>query len=313
MDSSEIFQKAKGTDRGKMVERFIEHSEKLNKILKWPIENNTLLGIGSQGIVFSSIKNGQDVAVKLIELEKEDHIAIYKHEVASQKMFLPFSPKIFDDGIIKISTKLSYGVIIMEVLGDELDKYLMRKRSKVELKSVESDLVTIFKFMLESRLTHGDMALFNIAKRKSDGHFILLDFDSASDRFFQPEVDIYRMQSEIYNPKENPSLKEMDKSNLKFLLRHVPNWSKMMGIKKVNNKFSENYWRYNYQEYCKKVKEVQCLPDNLKIDIFRNEINKRKIIDKKEEGIFKNQKDNNNIDHNKKYIDYNKLHGIMEE
>jgi hypothetical protein len=260
INSSPVFRKVNGTPAAARALRILQFVPELDCLTQWPIKASALLGIGTVGTVFLSCRlDGTCAAVKIMEITSAKELKAYEKEVDNQRAFSPWAPEILDECVVKVSKDLYYAAIVMERLGDELDVYLGVKRTKAELESVAEDLEEIFKFMAKQKLTHGDMTLFNLAKRRNgDKKVILLDFDRASTSVYAPVVDVLRMQAEIHNPKINPVLKKMVASNVRFLLSSVPAWNKITNVAEVKNKDAAKNWRTAYEEYCVKA-NVLCL------------------------------------------------------
>ena len=154
-----------------------------------------LLGEGTAGKVYRVEKDGKMAAAKIQTLKSAKEVDRFKREVQNQKAFGRYAPEIYLDCVEKRDKSTSIGVIIMELIDIELDTWLSTAQNEMELANLVQDISVIGKYCIKMKITHGDLALFNIARAKS-GRWVFIDFDRASTSVFRPEVDILRLQLE---------------------------------------------------------------------------------------------------------------------
>ena len=219
----------------------------------------SVLGNGSSGTVFLVCEEGC-VAIKIQLLVTEKHMNAFTAEIENQRRFAPYAPQVLNACTEKVGQR-KFGIIIMELLktDGELDKYLEPKRSPDELHNVITGITEALAFAMQQRITHGDLALFNIAQ-KADGTWIFIDFDRSSTTVFAPHVDYLRLVTELYDIYRSTPTKEMHEDNIKYLLKHaVPVWFSLYDYQGTSNiKHIARMWEVEYEKYCK-VAKVKCL------------------------------------------------------
>jgi hypothetical protein len=243
--------------REKLIRRYIP---KLDCVRAHGDETMEVLGNGSAGTVFLACED-VCVAIKIQVLLNKKHMDAFDKEVKNQRAFAPYAPKVLDTCTEKIG-KYTFGVIIMELLktDSELDKYLMLKRSKRELNDVIEGLNAALEFTIRKRITHGDLAFFNIAQN-AKGKWIFLDFDRSSTSVFAPHVDYLRLRTELYARLRSTPTKKMNKSNIDYLLKTaIPIWTKLYKYKKKFDNIDTlgEEWEKAYEKYCVRA-HVKCL------------------------------------------------------
>jgi hypothetical protein len=118
--------------------------------------------------------------------------------------------------------------------------------------------------MQGARLTHGDLALFNMYVEEKPFKLKVLDFDRASAKVFAPDVDVLRAATELSEStrSEPPDGKPIHPFNDQFL--------GSTGLKKFQKAFGGEFeldgrpvdiddeWRGAYGLYCKDA-HIKCL------------------------------------------------------
>ena len=177
------------------------HFTKLQEEIKdkWTIR--AFLAAGETGVVFTAqevkeenVGFGRRQAVIKISKFTEDSSVEPETEHKIQEKFYPFAPKIYMTRQFKDGED-TYVIIVMEKLGESLLDYLTKERSDEEIDKVIDDLKEYLIFAKRSKLTHGDLALFNLAFRRSNKKLIPFDFDRASSEY-DKFIDVYFL---IYN------------------------------------------------------------------------------------------------------------------
>jgi thiamine kinase-like enzyme len=211
---------------------------------------------GSIGSVFKIINtDGDFFAAKIEILSTPEDLQSWNAEVRNQKAFHPFSPKVYSVCTQNIGEN-KFGVIIMELVGAVLDKYLMDRRSATDLDKIIEGISKCFHFMKEHKLTHGDLALFNIAFTLQ-GRLVLIDFDRASTTEYCPEVDILRLITEWFVSQRSKGTKTMCKENVSYIKTHgISKWRSLYDVPDtlINVKNLGQAWELMYKEYRAKVR-----------------------------------------------------------
>jgi len=217
----------------------------------------SVLGSGSAGTVLLVCKVGC-VAIKIQLLVTKKHMNAFNAEIENQRKFEPYAPKVWNVCIETVKQH-NFGIIIMELMRDELDKYLVHKRTPDELQHVISCITKALTFAMKNSFTHGDLALFNIAQN-AGGDWIFIDFDRSSTTKFAPRVDYLRLVTELYDDYRSTPTKEMHEDNIKYLLEHaVPVWFHLYEHKGTSDIDDlARMWEVEYEKYCK-VAKVKCL------------------------------------------------------
>lgn len=242
----------------------------------WTIDK--LLGEGTVGSVFYVCRQADSstcAAAKIQVLTTPNELAGFRQEVAVQQSFYPFAPKVLatciahskdssDFGGVDSFHSVDFGIIVMELVDVELDKWLMEPRSTNELLQLTNELTQIWSFLVDSRKTHGDLALFNIGRSKEEQRWLLLDFDRSSVDIYSPETDFYRIQMELYKCT-NQSASDIDicNANMTWLRRNgLPQWANIFGLAPMKTaQAAQDKWIDSYQAYCRRA-NVKCLdPD----------------------------------------------------
>jgi len=237
----------------------------------WSIDR--VLGEGTVGSVFyvcrqTNADSTRCAAAKVQVLTTPGELAGFRQEVAIQQSFYPFAPKVLATCIVGAHSRDSFhsqdfAVIVMELVDVELDRWLMQPRSDNELSMLTNELDGIFKFLVNSRKTHGDLALFNIGRSTADQHWLLLDFDRSSLDVFSPETDFYRIQMELYKCTNQSSV-DVCNANMTWLRRNaLPQWARTFGLVPMKTaQAAQDKWLDSYQAYCRRA-NVKCLDPNV--------------------------------------------------
>lgn len=221
----------------------------------WKVGN--VLGVGTVGTVFLACKNKKCAALKVQVLRNKSDKQSYATELLNQKAFEPFAPKVYCDCTIQVDG-VTYGVIVMELLGDELDKFLTKKRSAAIMAGIGNRIVEIITFMRNKKFTHGDTALFNLAFTQQ-GSLVMLDFDRASTTVYRPAVDALRLQVETSRSTQSANTKPIHKENLAALKRFTTAWHAAAGtLPVVGVSKADEAWLRAYESYCRAA-GIKCL------------------------------------------------------
>ena len=247
------------TTKGRRAARIIDIAAELSCLSKYNFlkaRNVRLLGIGTVGTVFLSCGGNICVAVKIMEMVNKEELEEFHHEVMMQKQFHGIGPDLYNSCTLRKNGKI-YGAIVMEKMFIELDSYLSYPRKKKELISIGNQLTGIIANMTDKRITHGDLALFNISVT-DDGIVKLIDFDRSSVNIFMPEVDVYRIIGEMYDPSSTKNTKKMPRKNTDTLLQFSEKWLQAAGLETIDPKEAEDKWYDAYEIYCVKA-NIKCL------------------------------------------------------
>lgn len=221
-----------------------------------------LLGVGTIGtVVMGCKKDGTCAAMKVQVITDDKEMESYRKELENQKAFASFAPEVYGDCIITVDD-ISYGVIVMQLLGDELDKYLMVERSPKIIDSIGKRISSMLEFMKTNEFTHADTCLYNIAYNGTgkDKQLVMLDFDRASTKVYAPEVDTLRLQVEMCRRTQSQNTKYIHPENLKALKKFVPDWHAAAGTEKHTGTWYEvdDAWVEAYEKYCR-LAGIKCL------------------------------------------------------
>ena len=235
------------------TERILNHIHTLECMKPWKL--NRLLGTGTIGTVFEveHTGNGQRGAIKIAELKTLAELTNFENEVRVQSLFASYriAPTVYGNCVVRADDGVHYyTAIIMEKMGMELDTYLTEKRSDLELKHVISQISSLFEVLKTHRLTHGDLALFNICFDDQNKHLKFIDFDRASSSVYAPHTDLYRIHTEFFDPTITLHTKPLDSYNKDILLAAVPLWAIILGIEMVADVQSGDIWYTHYRKYC---------------------------------------------------------------
>jgi hypothetical protein len=257
LHQSPVFEKMKRTAAGRRAKRIVSIMHDLPCVQDWPLQQR-LLGIGTIGtVILGCKKNGTCAAIKINEMTSKEDIDMWNLENENQRAAATFAPKIYSTCLLERNGKM-YGGIAMELLGEELDTYLSKKRTKAELEHVGRSLTRILRFLVRKKMTHGDMALFNFAFRQGTDDLVMLDFDRASTRVFSPAVDVLRLRDDFWNPSGTEGTKPILKSNLPVLRRFSREWHNVADVSSVPWNEVEQAWFEAYEKYCLEA-GVKCL------------------------------------------------------
>ena len=222
----------------------------------------SILGVGTVGTVFLSCRktnNKNCAAMKIQLIENKNDEKLFLEEIKKQKHFEKYAPTVYDTCIINDNNKTRYGIIIMETLGMELDLYLTKKLTNTQLTKVVDDITNILHFCKQNKLTHGDLALFNIAFN-SKNNLVFLDFDRASSKFY-PLVDYLRLHIEMFVSTQSNGTKKIHKDNLIFIRKHLSKWANALDVQvpsQLTAKAADALWIQEYTKYSK-AEGIKCL------------------------------------------------------
>lgn len=247
----------------------MEHKERTALILErlhvfpcirqWQIGH--VLGVGTVGTVILACKkkNKHCAAMKIQVLHNKTERHSFETELKNQQAFLPYAPKIYDHCLYSDKQSgVEFGILIMELLDEELDRYLTQKRSKEEIAAIGERIKDMLLFMKQKGYTHGDLALFNLAFVKN-GPLVMLDFDRASTSVYAPAVDTLRLQTEMTKSTQSANTKSILPAHLRDLKRFVPQWHKALGTAQPKTaKDADRAWEEAYEVYCKEA-HIKCL------------------------------------------------------
>lgn len=242
------------------AERILDMLDETPCIRGWDI--NKVLGIGTVGTVFLACQktnSSKCAAMKVQVLANQQDRKSFQEELEKQEKFNPYAPKLYEKCIATDTKGGLFGIIVMEPLGLELDAYLSSKRSTDELNMVGRSIETILRFCHSKKITHGDLALFNIAFN-SQNKLVFLDFDRASSHGYHPEVDFWRLFIELFESTRSNGTKPIHGSNTEYLKRFLPDWAMALGVAYVpmTPEQGEEVWVEAYTKFCK-AENVKCL------------------------------------------------------
>ena len=247
-------------DKEARKNRIFKFIDRFPCIAGWKV--GKLLGIGTVGTVWAicNDREGKCAAIKIQEMTTKKEKLSFLNEVENQKAFAPYAPRVYTSCTIESNTYI-YAAVVMEIMGDELDKCLTHKRmSKAKLNQIGKQVLNICEFLQASRITHGDLALFNLAFDK-EGELKMIDFDRSSKKFFCPEVDFFRLQLELYKSFQSNGTKNIPTKNLSFLRKEwLHRWAQALGGQQPARTGGEAdaNWEHHYEKYCKKAR-ILCL------------------------------------------------------
>ena len=208
------------------------------------------LATGTEGVVYYGCEK-KDVcyAIKIQLLESDNAIGRFNNEVVTQKAFRPMAPTVHTSCVEECQGN-TFGVIVMQLIGEELDKYLVAKRTDAELDAVIDGITKIVNFLRKKKFTHGDLALFNIAYLPDREKLIMIDFDISSTKVYRPLVDVLRLLTEWNTKTRSKGTKKMNVQNVAYIIANgIPVWSKLAPISQTSNKDRADAWSTAYDEY----------------------------------------------------------------
>lgn len=227
-------------------------------LAKW--QRGRILGRGTSGIVYAVTRDGLSAAAKLQRLTTRAQVDKHERELRNQEAFSPHAPQLIFH-CMERQGKHWQAAMVMEQIEVELDRWLSTKRSPSELQDMVDQVAAIGRFCVQNKLTHGDLALFNVA-RSQTGRWMFIDFDRASTRVFRPDVDLLRLQMELLSPPKyrSTNTQPLHASNVAWLRKHaLPAWKTAW---KQPNQFNDpttaKQWERSYEEYCHAA-QIPCL------------------------------------------------------
>lgn len=180
-------------------------------------------------------------AVKVQDLNSETDKTGFAREIACQKTAEDFAPRIISYCKEKKDNK-TYGIIVMELFYQELDNYLANP--KLENKDLDKVIDGIEKALLHLKglkMTHGDLALFNIAVDQR-GSIMMLDYDRASteEQNFSPAVDLFRICTECFKTCQSDGTNRgIPIATMRYLSQN--------GINRWLNVYNQEEWEIIYE------------------------------------------------------------------
>lgn len=237
--------KTAGAAKRARVQRTMQNIDILDEYLGcvgWRIM--TLIGVGEHSTVFEvacvdkmSAYNRSRGAVKITELVDGAHS--FRNECIRQSAAAPYAPYIYHE-----STFRGINVCVMELMGETLSDFLARRRNAYELEQVAEDITRFLQFYHEKRITHGDLALFNIARRVTSNSFIPIDFGyaEADAEKYAPEVDVYRLIDAFFDPSSTQGSRAISPKNMSTFPPYFSRWCTICNVEKVSGEQAALAW-----------------------------------------------------------------------
>lgn len=243
----------------------LKHAKLLSCLRSYIVQY--ILGKGSVGTVVYACKRRVPkyryptcVAAKIELITSNKDRRRFLKEVETQKAFYPLAPKIYKV-CTEIIGKHEFAVILMRDVDKTLAKYLSVRRTHAQLDQIILQIINIFKYLKIRKLTHGDLALFNIGivERNDRKSLVLIDFDRASSNIYRPEVDILRIIKEMYTSTNSQIKTNKNKNNLLYLrTKAIPQLSLLHPNIKIPNtvKATAELHDKKYTAYAKAAKVI---------------------------------------------------------
>ncbi len=221
------------------------------------VTNLRFLASGTIGTVYYGCEaKNKCYAIKLQLIKTARDQAGFEQEVAAQKAFAPFAPKIRKSCTESVGSH-TFGIIMMELV-TTLDEYLSVRRPESELQKVIRGIGKMLQFLQNKEYTHGDLALFNMAVNQKN-KVIMLDFDRSTVQFCHQKLDILRILSEWYSSTQSRNTKKLNKFNVEYMKNNgFPVWLAIDPVPYKTASAIEAAWTIEYNKYCKKAR-VKCL------------------------------------------------------
>jgi hypothetical protein len=215
---------------------------------------------GTNGEVFSMSQKGKPYVAKLQLLRTADSRRSFDHEVAVQREFASrkLGLPLVEKQVVSVASH-TVGVTVMPYV-TTLNKYLHEKRTPAQLETVIVLLIKLLHQIQRAKLTHGDMALFNVYWAGTE--LKVMDFDLGSVDVYAPEVDVLRVATELSTSTRSAGGKKVHRDNDKYL--------GTKGLDLFKNAFGADFsldgsksainleWERSYEVYCEKA-HVRCL------------------------------------------------------
>ena len=235
-------------------------------------ENFRFLATGTAGVVYYGCeKKEKCMAIKVQLLDSKEKVEQFKKECKNQEAFGTMAPKVYAS-FTEDYAENTFGVLVMDLIGEELDKYLVKKRTNAELDNVITGITKIIKFLKKKKVTHGDLALFNIAFSQDYKKLLLIDYDVASTTIHHTAVDILRILTEWDKKTRSKGTKKMHSDNVDYIIEYgIPKWAETEAVTFVTNQERAGEWEKAYQKYCR-VAKVECLPEQEKTEIVKRKL-----------------------------------------
>jgi hypothetical protein len=218
------------------------------------------LATGTHGEAFSMRKNDKHFVAKLQRLQRADDYRTFEHEVHAQRTFAShkLGVPLIHKQIVSLGRQ-TIGVTVMPLV-ETLDGYLHVKRTHAELDKVLHALNKLLHQIQRAKLTHGDLALFNMYVH--NGAVKVMDFDLASTDVFAPAVDVLRVATELSATTRSSGGHTVHAYNERYL--------RSQGLALFREAFGADFklcgtfedidfaWKRAFAVYCKKA-HVRCL------------------------------------------------------
>jgi tRNA A-37 threonylcarbamoyl transferase component Bud32 len=215
---------------------------------------------GTNGEVFSMSRKGKPYVAKLQLLRTVDSRRSFEHEVAVQREFesRKLGLPLVDRQVVSLGSH-TVGVTVMPYV-TTLNKYLREKRTPAQLETVIVLLIKLLHQIQRAKLTHGDMALFNVYWAGSE--LKVMDFDLGSVDVYAPEVDVLRVATELSTSTRSAGGENVHPDNDKYLgTKGLALFKDAFGADHSlagSKKAIDLEWERSFGVYCKKA-HVRCL------------------------------------------------------
>ena len=267
-----VYKRACATKKAR-VRRTMQNIDSLNEYLGsvgWHIV--TLIGVGEHSTVFEAVcvetigtTNPGSSAVKVTELI--DGASAFLDECVRQTEASPYAPYIYHKATFR-----GISLCVMELMGDTLSNFLARRRNVHELKQVAEDITEFLRFYHERKITHGDLALFNIARRITTNSFIPIDFGYAETDpgNYAPEVDVYRLIDAFFDPTSTKGSRHISPKNVATFEAYFSQWCTICNVVQVSGEqaalaWSKAFW---FCDFGPGVKDWNCKTPELQKEIL---------------------------------------------
>jgi tRNA A-37 threonylcarbamoyl transferase component Bud32 len=195
-------------------------------------------------------REGSFEAIKLKSLRTRLDHDRFAHELAMLRACHELGPAV-TSGTVESGTGSYTGVICMEWIPCTLDVHIAQQKSTDALGSSFADgLDAILEALGRRRITHGDLALFNIGVTGS-GRLLLLDFELSSLKTYEPAVDVYRLCGEFYSEFRSAGNAAFEDTKTEYIRRAwMPRWLERVGVSgSLKASQIESRWRAAYERY----------------------------------------------------------------
>lgn len=217
---------------------------------KWRLpEKPLLLGTGSTGSIFKVIssKNAQTFAAA--KLQRRGTLDQWLCEIEAHSKFSKAIPSMVPR--LYYTNALARLIVMEHVEGERLDRYLAVQRAPEELGVIAENLTSVFAALRKHKLTHGDMALFNVIIDPKTLQVRLIDFDRASHRVYRPWVDRLRFANEWWPEVRSAGTAEIEASNAHFMQQQT--WLLPRTILSCSVACRDLRWEKMYNAYMRRA------------------------------------------------------------